>query len=268
MIKASLIKYFITVIIIGYIGYIQNNERLIAQESNATKSCDKIENLFLAKNYNAVLQEIDLFTKSNNIFKEDGKILIQYVALCTYCYIMFDRSNDACLFMRKITESPSINTKDIGTKAILFYIRCVMECLDDNYGEALVSLNKFIDYVKDEKEPGGIFLGCQFRACLYALKGMKKEAADDIKKIEDLRKNFPHYKDVFILYPSEYMVKKFLEDTSGKGIIYRQHNTLPQIPTDGLPKDLTFIIVWGCNLINTKEEKEKMEYLFQNFDSY
>ena len=168
--------------------------------------------------------------------------------------IRLGRKNEACDFMEKLVLQPM----DEKTLAGMFFYKYFTDCLNDNYGNATVSITKVIEMnekLTDLSKTGeSAFIFYQMRADVYAARRMHKEAEDDLAKMQELRRQYP---SIFLSgTPGEYMLRKYLEDPEGKSFHRVEMPLAKADPTKG-----SFTVNWWCCGLS-EEDKDEYYRLF------
>ena len=183
--------------------------------------------------YESVIQTLpdDLLLDILDDTKDDTRLLS---LIKTYCFIMLGRHNEAGELMEKLV----LHHNDIAT---LFIIKGLVDCHNDNYGNATISFTKAIELSESVQMKFSCYMQ---RASIYAMRRMHKEAENDLALMQEMRQQFPR-----IIppgkSPAEFIIGEYLADPHGKAI-YR----LEVRPTD--PSKPGLYVYWWC--ANISEE--------------
>jgi len=176
----------------------------------------------------------------------------RWVGIKVHSLLMLGQKDDARELMEKVIQQPL----DEDTSALMFWVKYFTDCLNDNYGDATISITKVIE--RNEKSTGmsgaevSAFIFYQMRADAYAARRMHKEAEDDLVKMQELRRRYPN---VFLTNsPGEYMLRKYLEDTEDKSF-----HRVEMPPND--PSKINFTVNWWCCGLS-EEDKDEYYRLF------
>ena len=163
--------------------------------------------------------------------------------------IRLGRKNEACELMEKAVLQP-MDEKILGE---IFFFKYAIDCLNDNYGNATVSITKVIEInekITDLSENEIFAFMCyQMRAWVYAARRMHKDAEDDFLKMQEIRRQFPNSFPPDT--PGEYMLRKYLEAPEDKAF-HRVEMPLAKAE----PTKASYTVNWWCCGLSEETKKE------------
>jgi tetratricopeptide (TPR) repeat protein len=142
----------------------------------------------IQKNYENVLKIIDehLVLTDN----KDPSHLFADSKLKAYCLVMLNKYDEAEEYLSEVCQKfPDITGLNI--------YKAYIECANDNYGKATLSLTKEIENcllpsTENQEEKYKIsFWAYNMRACVYACRGFKEKAQNDLYALEKLLQQHP-----------------------------------------------------------------------------
>ena len=151
-----------------------------------------------------------------------------FIFVKIHCLIMLERRSESSDFIAKLISE--------DVEGYLFFAKGLVDCINDNYGNATISFTKAIELNQSVEMTFGCYMQ---RACIYAMRKMHKEAENDLLMMQNLRQQFPTMLPP-IQSPAEFMIGKYLADPKGK-VIYR-------VGAQGRdPSKPSLYVFWWCS---------------------
>jgi len=154
-----------------------------------------------------------------------------------YCLIMLGRKNEACELMEKLVTHHN-------NLALLFHIKGLVDCFNDNFGDATIS---FSNAIKINESTEMTYACYMQRVSVYAMRQLRKEVAEDLLVIQKMKQQFPgkFSQDT----PTEFLIREYLAEPQGK-IFYRREVW----PSNA--KNPSLNVFWWCTNISEEATNE------------